>query len=245
MASAVVLDDFVEMVGARAGGQDELARLDAAIAVSREAAALADHLLDHFVREARSAGLSWTQIGERLGVSKQAARVRFADRVDAPVTDLADLADLEVAPRLKVCLERAAEEARADGSAEVGTHHLLMGLMEEGLAAAVLEKLGVRVAAIRATAAALFGPPRPAGKTPPPHSGEARCALDAARRIAGQGGPGAFLGTEHLLFVLGTDPGGRTRRVLNELGVEVADIKREIACYLPPRLGRRRRRRAR
>ena len=38
---------------------------------------MADQLITHFVSEARGAGLSWTQIGERMGVTKQAARKRF------------------------------------------------------------------------------------------------------------------------------------------------------------------------
>jgi hypothetical protein len=34
--------------------------------------------LNRSVREARRAGLSWTQVGEALGISKQAAQQRFA-----------------------------------------------------------------------------------------------------------------------------------------------------------------------
>jgi hypothetical protein len=44
---------------------------------------VADGLIEHYVGAARAAGLSWTLIGERLGVSKQAARQKFGlhDRV--------------------------------------------------------------------------------------------------------------------------------------------------------------------
>lgn len=247
MDEGVCFSDLVEAVQARAAGRDEVARLDAAIAVSREVAALAEELLDHFVRQARAADLSWTLIGQRLGVSKQAARMRFAERVDALVVDGADL---ELAPRLVTCLERAGEEARADGSAEVGTHHLLIGLMEEGFAAAVLERLGVRVEAMRTASASLFGVPAPAGERVPPHSEQARCALNGACGIAcSRGADGGFVRTEHLLFVLATDPGGRARRVLNELGVDVAAIKRELAPLRPQRFmniraGKRRRQHA-
>lgn len=234
--------DLLEAVRSRASGGDQLARLDAAITISREVEALADELLDHVVRESRSAGLSWTMIGQRLGVSKQAARARFADIADVLV---ADGVDLELAPRLVACLDRAAEEARADGSTEVGTHHLLIGLMEAGVAAAVLERLGVRVAALRATATALFGAPGPEGDRVPPMSQEARCALEEAPRIACRHGKDVFVGTEHVLFVLATDPGSRARRVLNELTVDVADIKRELRLHVPLRARRRRRRRDR
>jgi hypothetical protein len=41
--------------------------------------------------------------------------------------------------------------------------------------------------------------------------------------------------------VLATDPGGRARRVLNALHVNVADLKRELEHCLPRTLRRRRR----
>ncbi len=58
----------------------------------------------------------------------------------------------------------------------MGTRHLLAGLLAEGVAAAVLERLGVRAEAIRAASHRLFGPP---ANTPsadiPPMSAEATC----------------------------------------------------------------------
>jgi hypothetical protein len=194
-------------------------------------------LLDYFVRKCRSVGLSWTVIGNRLGVPKQAARARFVDRAEVLV---ADGADPEPAPRLVACLDQAGEEARADGSVEVGTHHLLMGLMAEGFAAAVLERLQVRPEALRTAATRLFGAPGPAGQHVPPMSEEARCALEAASRIVCR--TDSFLRTEHVLFVIATDPGSRARRVLNELGVSIADIKRELELSILWRTSRRRRR---
>ena len=249
MDDGMRLTDLVAAVQARAAGHDEVARLDAAIMASRETETLADQLLDHFVGRARTADLSWTVIGERLGVSKQAARTRFAERVDPLVVDdAANDAAMELAPRLLSCLDRAGEEARATGSPEVGTHHLLIGLMEEGFAAAVLERLGVRAEALRSGSAALFGEPGPAGTAVPPRSEQARCALEEAHRLVCRSHGDAVVGTEHLLFVLATDPGGRARRVLNELGVDPSAIKRELdlrpARRLDVRAGRRRRRTA-
>src|SRR5260370_7392616 len=56
-----------------------LDRVEAALMVSEELASCADELIGQFVEEARRAGCSWTEIGQRIGVSKQAARQRFAD----------------------------------------------------------------------------------------------------------------------------------------------------------------------
>lgn len=59
---------------------DELDRVEAALAVGADLARTADALIDQFVTEARQSGRSWTEIGARMGVSKQAARQRFATR---------------------------------------------------------------------------------------------------------------------------------------------------------------------
>src|SRR6266404_1896156 len=54
-----------------------LDRIGAALAVSEDLTSNADELIGLFVVEARAAGCSWTEIGQRIGVSKQAARQRF------------------------------------------------------------------------------------------------------------------------------------------------------------------------
>src|SRR5512138_2205565 len=113
-------NDLVAEVQQQAATAEPAALLDAAAAVSAEQAADADRLLDHFVAHARGAGMSWTEIGARLGVTKQAARQRFA-----PATTAAMPFAAHPAARLRACLDQAAQEARADGAADIGTHHLL------------------------------------------------------------------------------------------------------------------------
>src|SRR5258708_4593544 len=121
-----------------------LDRIEAAQAVSEELTSGADELIGLFVAEARPAGRSWTEIGQRVGVSKQAARQRFTQR---PLAGY--VSGPERQPRLVACLAAAGGEASADGAAEVGTQHQLLGLFQEGVAAAILEKLGVRADAVR------------------------------------------------------------------------------------------------
>lgn len=70
------LPGLVRAVRQRAG-DDPLDRIEAALLTGEELASGADDLIGHFVTEARDAGCSWTQIGARIGVSKQAARQRF------------------------------------------------------------------------------------------------------------------------------------------------------------------------
>jgi len=231
---AVSVLALADAVRQRAAGSP-LDRVEAALAVGEELTSGADELVDRFVGEARSAGCSWTEIGERIGVSKQAARQRFAQ---LPRPGLAS--DLEWRPRLLACLRAAGREASADGAAEVGTHHQLLGLFHEGVAAAVLEKLGIRADAARAGARELFPGGGHPGEQPPPDSAEAREAVQGAAGLARRAGHG-YVGTEHLLCVLALDPGSRARRVLGQLGVSIPAIKKELACYTG--LGERRRRR--
>jgi hypothetical protein len=42
------------------------------------------------------------------------------------------------------------------------------------------------------------------------------------------------VGTEHLLAALALDPGSRARRVLSDLGVSIAAIKKELDGHVGP-----------
>jgi hypothetical protein len=236
----VSLDDLVARVR-RVSGADPLDRVDAAVTAAVALRGHADAVVDRFVAEARQAGLSWTDIGARLGVTKQAARKRFTERRSTVVLD--PLTRLR--PRLQICLDRANTLAHADGTAEVGTHHLLAGLLADGVAAAILDRVGVTAQAVQASAARLFGQTDPAdGDRPPVLSAEAVCAVEAAAghaRATAADPDRIEVGTEHLLLVLAMDPGSRARRVLLDLGADVAVIKKELACHItlnPRRIGR-------
>jgi ATP-dependent Clp protease ATP-binding subunit ClpA len=124
----------------------------------------------------------------------------------------------------------------------VGTQHQLIGLFHEGVAAAVLEGLGVRSDALRAAARELFpGGENQPGQREPQESAEAREALRRAASIARQTGR-TEVDTEHLLAALAFDPGSRARRVLNHLGVSAGALKRGLDQYVGT--GRRRRKRS-
>src|SRR6516165_1270222 len=205
------------MAAVRARAPDApLDRVEAAIAVGEELASGGDELIGRFVAEARSAGCSWTEIGARMGVSKQAARQRFAQPPAALASGLRPEGRPERQPRLVACLEAAGREASADGAAEIGTHHQLLGLYQEGVAAAILEKLGVRADDVRQAARLMFPGGGEPGEQPPPESAEARAAVEGAASLARRAGL-PYVGTEHLLGALALDPGSRARRVLGHL----------------------------
>ncbi len=242
---AVNLPALIGDVARRADGSP-LDQIEAALAASDELQSRADDLVGHFVTHARQAGCSWTEIGRRLGVSKQAARQRFTRQPAGAPGQLAEK------PMLLACRQAARREAAADGAAEVGTHHQLVGLFEDGAAAAIMEKLGLRREGVREAAHALFpaagelGTPGTPGASIadgaelPPESAAAREAVAGALSLARRAGSG-YVGTEHLLGALALDPGSRARRVLIQLDVSIPAIKRELECYVSPSRRRRRR----
>ena len=88
------LDDLIAHVLAEQPEGDALARLSAAAVAGEQLGELSDHLIGHFVDQARRAGASWTEIGRSIGVTKQKpaatparlARHRvgtFAETIDA------------------------------------------------------------------------------------------------------------------------------------------------------------------
>ena len=190
------------------------------------------------------------RFGEHLGISRQAARQRFADRVEDTAAASAPPFGLIRGRDLENSLSAALAAAEGDGLAEVGIEHLLLGLLTDGVAAATLERLGVTRDKIRDASHRLFD--HPPGTTPPQQaafSAEARSALAVAEQLATERTPSCapvVANTPQLLAVIATNPGSRARRVLNDLGVDVVDIKRLLHCYINvPRtaFGRRSRRR--
>jgi len=209
--------------------------LTTAIARSDELTADADALVDQFVAEARHAGHSWTAIGDRLGVSKQAVRERFASR--------AALAGRErFLPRLQQCVNSAGTLAQKQSSDEITVAHLIVALSSnEGIAANVLHRLGVTTENLARVAGLGDRPQAQTTVTRPAESDAFTLALRSAAWFAIERGHD-YVGTEHVLFVLATDPGSSVRRLLEQLGVQVADVKRELSHCIGDRARKRRRR---
>src|SRR5439155_7710160 len=179
----VSFEQLVAQVDRIAAGSDPLDRVEAAVSVAATLAGHADALVDHMVAGARAAGRSWTEIGARLGVSKQAARKRFTDTTAASPSPVLP-PEVTLRPRLRNCLARAQELAQHTGAAQVGAEYLLAGLLTDGVAATILDKLGVTTEAITISAARLFGAGGPPAGTVPPLSADAVCAIEAAAHPA-------------------------------------------------------------
>ena len=74
------LDDLIVHVIDLHPDGDALDHLSDAVETSSHLGEVADHLIGHFVDQARRSGASWTEIGQYMGVSKQAVQKRFVPK---------------------------------------------------------------------------------------------------------------------------------------------------------------------
>ena len=81
----VRLDELISYIRNTEG--TALDQVSAAVRISEHLGELSDHLIGHFVDQARKTGASWTEIGQSMGVTKQAAQKRFVPKA----SDLGDL----------------------------------------------------------------------------------------------------------------------------------------------------------
>src|SRR5215217_3665066 len=77
----VRLDDVIQTI--KQVHTDALEQLSDAVLAADHLGELADHLVGHFVDQARRSGASWTDIGRSMGVTKQAAQQRFVPKAPA------------------------------------------------------------------------------------------------------------------------------------------------------------------
>lgn len=200
-AESVDLKHLIEEVHAHAA-DDAVTRLGAAVEVAASLDAVADHLVDHFVGEARTQGCSWSEIGAALGVSKQAAQQRFVP------FDLGELSchelDRALTPRAARALRQAHKEARRMRVRHVDTEQILLGLLRDprALALKILDRMGIDRAAVEREVARLC-----VSKPPVPHPTVGTltpAAVDALQRALREadGLHHNYVGTEHLLLGL-------------------------------------------
>src|SRR5918995_1980360 len=78
MTNPVRLDDLIDAI--KKVHSDALDQLSDAVIAADHLGDLADHLIGHFVDQARRSGASWTDIGKSMGVTKQAAQKRFVPK---------------------------------------------------------------------------------------------------------------------------------------------------------------------
>jgi Clp amino terminal domain, pathogenicity island component len=201
----VRLDDLIATVHAAHPDADPLERLSDAVLVAEQLTDHADHLVGHFVDQARRAGASWTDIGRSMGVSKQAAQKRFVPRSSEDVPELGNWA--RFTDRARTVLTAAQEQVRATDYPVIEPGHILLGvLQDDGSLASAVVAAQTDVAELRAATLAMLGTGSGSSGGHTPFSGDARRTLALTLREALQLGHN-YVGTEHMLLALLTDDG--------------------------------------
>src|SRR4051794_28825259 len=179
MTNPVRLDDIIEAI--KSAHTEPLDQLTDAVIAADHLGDVADHLVGHFVDQARRSGASWTDIGRSMGVSKQAAQKRF---VPGPIDPNEGFGRFTA--RAKNVVMAAENAAHAAGNAELGPAHLVLGLLTEphGLAAHAITAQGVALDDVRAAATATLPPPADEVPTLVPYSASARKVLELTFREA-------------------------------------------------------------
>ena len=214
----VRLDDLISAISKNR--EDVLERLSDAVLLGDHLGELSDHLIGHFVDQARRSGASWTDIGRSMGVTKQAVQKRFVSKSDPDPSQ--GFNRFSTAARTAIVLSM--NEAKAGGHPEIHVEHLLLGLlgMSDDLAARALAAQGLDLGAVRAAAQAAL--PAAEGPSPElvPYDARSRKVLELTFREALRLGH-AGVGTGHVLLALieEEEPEGG---VLSRLGVFKAAV---------------------
>src|SRR5688500_14805942 len=173
------LDD---LIGAVAGAHDgPLDRLSGAVLHAEHLGEVADSLIGHFVDQARRAGASWSEIGQSMGVTKQAAQKRFVGRAESSAPPLDSSQGFSrFTDEARAAVVGAQDEARSAGNDTISVAHVVLALLAdpEGTPARALTAQGVSLDDVRRTLTATLPP---AAATVPdmiPFDAHARAALE-------------------------------------------------------------------
>jgi hypothetical protein len=210
----------------------ELDQLGSAFLAAHHLGEIGDHLIGHFVDQARRAGASWTDIGSSMGVTKQAAQKRFVPKTATDIPELDPQQGFSrFTPRARNTVVAAQNEAKSAGNDQIGPLHLALGLLTEpqSIAARALRAQGITAKKLRTAAQQELPPPADDVPDLVPYNGDARKALELAFREALRLGHN-YIGTEHILLALlelDADPG-----VLIRLGADKATTEQYVSAQL-------------
>ncbi|NNN12513.1 MAG: Clp protease [Acidimicrobiaceae bacterium] len=231
----VSLDTLITFVRAIRPSGDALDALSDAMRVSGRIEDQADALIGYFVDQARRAGASWSQIGESMGVSKQAAQQRHVSRSGELTAGgrLFERFATRARNALVVSLRLAADD---DQAAETEPRHIVGALLSEpdGVAARAVHALGVSDEEVFD---ALRLPPiiQLEADTSAEQARSAQFGTDAKKLIARALDISLhyvhnYIGTEHLILSAATD--GPVKAELEALGLSSAQLRPAIESQL-------------
>ena len=227
VTSSVRLDDLIAAI--KKVHPAPLDQLEDAVIAADHLGDVADHLIGHFVDQARRSGASWTDIGKSMGVTRQAAQKRFVAKESADLDPSQGFS--RYTPRARNAVMASHNEAVAARNPEGRPEHLILGLLAEpdALAGKAIVAQGVLLDSVRQAATAALPPAADEVPDLVPYNPDAKKVLELTFREALRLGHN-YIGTEHILLALLEHENGEG--VLNSLGVDKPTTERHIAEML-------------
>lgn len=198
----VRLDDLIEAI--KKVHSQPLDQLSDAVIAADHLGDVADHLIGHFVDQARRSGASWSEIGKSMGVTRQAAQKRFVPKDPGEPSALDPNQGFgRYTPRARHVVMASMHEAQAARNPEIRPEHLLLGLLvePEGLAAKAITAGDVLLDTVRQAATAALPPAADEVPDLIPYDAAARKVLELTFREALRLDHN-HIGTEHILLAL-------------------------------------------
>ncbi|MGC0384119.1 Clp protease N-terminal domain-containing protein [Streptomyces sp. SAI-129] len=225
ITSSVRLDELINAI--KKVHPEPLEQLQDAVIAGEHLGEVADHLIGHFVDQARRSGASWTDIGKSMGVTRQAAQKRFVPKESADLD--ANQGFSRYTPRARNAVMAAHNAAKAAGNAEGLPEHLVLGLIteRESLSGKAIGAQGVTLDAIRAAATAALPPAAAEVPELVPYGPAAKKVLELTFREALRLGHN-YIGTEHILLALLEHEHGEG--VLSGLGLDKEATERYVVA---------------
>ncbi|MGA5203527.1 Clp protease N-terminal domain-containing protein [Streptomyces variegatus] len=225
--SSIRLDDLIAAI--KKVHEEPLDQLQDAVIAADHLGDVADHLIGHFVDQARRSGASWTDIGKSMGVTRQAAQKRFVPKESNDLDPSQGFS--RYTERARNVVMTAHSESRAARNAEGVPEHLVLGLLAEpeGLAAKAIVEQGVPLDTVREAATAALPPAVDEVPELVPYGQAAKKVLELTFREALRLGHN-YIGTEHLLLALLEHENGQG--VLSGLGIGKEPTERYVAAVL-------------
>ncbi|MGW3564619.1 Clp protease N-terminal domain-containing protein [Streptomyces sp. NPDC000941] len=223
----ISLADLIARLDEELSDADELARISEARLRAQTLSDLGDQLIDHYVSKAKRTGASWTEIGDAIGVSKQAAQQRHTPAAFDRFTNL---------NRHSIVL--AQEAARTHKHDFIGTEHILLGLLGEpqGLA---YEMLIAKTESEQRIRNAIEEAMPPAGQKALrghiPFRPESKEAIEQAHRASADLGHD-WVGTEHTLLGLIRAEESPAAQILRNLGFTSDELHETVKTEIAKRL---------
>jgi hypothetical protein len=222
--NAVRLDDLIE--GIRKANDEPLDQLQSAVLTAEHLGDVADHLIGHFVDQARRAGASWTDIGRAMGVTKQAAQKRFVPKGELDLSSGFE----RYTPRARNVVVGSQNEAHAAGNDTITPGHLVLGLLgQEASIGYVILKAHVAPQTLREAVLATLPPKAESMPALIPFDADAKKVLELTVREALRLGHN-YVGTEHILLALLEHEAGDG--LLTSLGIDKATTEAEVVAAL-------------